>query len=301
MSVADRSQARRIIHRAAYLGLSTIALQSALPLFAQPNAISTTVATSYGNNSEHGAYANINGIKLYYETYGKGQPILLIHGNNGSIIDMTYQIDFFAERNQVIVVDSRGHGKSEMGSGRLTYEQMADDYDKLLHLLNVKSINLLGWSDGGIIGLLLAINHPDKVGKLAVMGVNVSPTGAYKWAQDWVASKSKLVNTAIDSGESSNNLFRYKQLLDLLGKQPNISPNDLHQISAPTLIMVGDRDIIRSEHTLEIFNNIKNAQLCIFPGATHGIPRQDPKTFNEVVLKFFTNSFKCPDSKDMFQ
>ncbi len=125
------------------------------------------LAVPYGDNAAAGAYASIHGIKLYYETYGTGQPMLQIHGNGLSISSMGHQIAFFSPHCKVIVADSRGHGKSEIGADRLTYEQMAEDLNALLEKLKTKPVNVLGWSDGGIIGLLLTIRHPDKVGKLA--------------------------------------------------------------------------------------------------------------------------------------
>ena len=110
--------------------------------------------------------------------------MLLIHGNGDDIAALGYQIKFFSEKYHVIAADSRGHGKSEMGPGRLAYEQMAEDANALLEKLGLKRVYVLGWSDGGIIGLLLAMNLPDKVAKLAIMGANVNPRGAYDWAYD---------------------------------------------------------------------------------------------------------------------
>ncbi len=103
--------------------------------------------TPYGNNKGAATTEEVNGIKLYVETYGKGQPMLQIHGNGESIASMGHQIRFFSDRYRVIAADSRGHGKSEMGSGRLTYEQMAEDLNALLEKRGLKSVYVLGWSD----------------------------------------------------------------------------------------------------------------------------------------------------------
>ncbi|WP_339863578.1 alpha/beta hydrolase [Paremcibacter congregatus] len=125
---------------------------------------------SYGQNAASGHYADINGIKFYYETYGDGAPLILIHGNGGSIASLAAQIAFFSRTYKVIVADSRGHGKSGLGDQPLTYRQMMEDWNVLLDLLNIQQAPIFGWSDGGILGLLLAINHPDKVAKLALWG-----------------------------------------------------------------------------------------------------------------------------------
>jgi pimeloyl-ACP methyl ester carboxylesterase len=255
--------------------------------------------TPYGNNRGASAIEEVNGIKLYVETYGKGQPMLQIHGNGESISSMGHQIRFFSDRYRVIAADSRGHGKSEMGSGRLTYEQMAEDLNALLERRGLKSVFVLGWSDGGILGLLLAIHHPDKVSRLAIMGANLNPAGAYDWANDLVAAKDTQIDQMIAKGDTSQPWARLEQYFDLLGKQPNISMAQLKTLTAPTLVMAGDRDVIRGEHTLEIFQGLPNAQLAIFPGATHMIPWQNPELFNQTVETFFAKPFTKPDTKDI--
>ena len=255
--------------------------------------------TPYGNNRSASAVEDVNGIKLYVETYGKGQPMLQIHGNGESIASMGHQIRYFSDRYRVIAADSRGHGKSEMGSGRLTYEQMADDLNALLEKRGLKSVYVLGWSDGGILGLLLAIRHPDKVSRLAIMGANLNPAGAYNWALDLVTAKDKQIDQMIAKGDTSQPWPRLKQYFDLLGKQPNIPVAQLKAITVPTLVMAGDRDVIADTHTLEIFHGLPNAQLAIFPGATHMIPWQNPELFNRTVETFFTKPFTKPDTRDI--
>jgi len=261
----------------------------------------------YGNDKSAGQYRELNGIKVYFEIHGKGRPMLQIHGNSTSIADLSAQIEFFSKEYQVIAADSRGHGKTGLGKEKLTYEQMAEDANALLESLNLKGVYVLGWSDGGIIGLLLAMHHPDKVDKLAIMGANLNPQGAYKWATDWVAAQEKQLDELIAKKDTSQPWKVYQQYLDLLGQQPNIPVESLKQISAPTLVMAADKDVIRDEHTLEIFHGLPKAELCIFPGATHMIPREDPRVFNETVDRFFKRPFippgktSRPDTKDLFE
>src|ERR1700710_473871 len=131
--------------------------------------------TRYGRNAAVGKYADIRGFKMYYETYGQGEPLLIIHGNGGSINNFLYQIPYFAKNYHVILADSRAQGKSVDHADSLSYEMMTDDLNALLDKLNLKSCYVIGWSDGGINGLLLAIRHPDKVKKLAVTGANLWP------------------------------------------------------------------------------------------------------------------------------
>src|SRR5579863_5507535 len=130
---------------------------------------------AYGDNPAAGHYVNTRGIRLYYETYGEGEPLLMLHINGGSIRNFSYQIPWFAARYHVIAVDTRAHGKSVDPGDSLTFEQMADDFNALLDSLHLDSCYVIGWSDGGISGLQLAIRHPEKVKKLVVSGPNIYP------------------------------------------------------------------------------------------------------------------------------
>ena len=256
---------------------------------------------SYGDNSKAGQFIKVNGIRLYYETYGSGPAMLLIHGNGGSIKVMCHQIEHFSKKYKVVVADSRGHGKSELGAGRLTYDQMAEDLNLFLDKLNLQSVYVLGWSDGGILGLLLAIRHPGKVSKLALMGASLRPDGAYNWALERAMQNIVHVESMISQGDQTMPWQAIKQRLLLMLEQPNISTSRLKAVQAPTLVMAGDRDIIIDSHTLEIFHALPKAKahLCIFPGATHMLPFENPSLFNQTVDAFFQNPFRCPDSKEV--
>lgn len=289
------------MHLRILLAIALLGLTGPSRLPAQPSPARQNSEIRYGRNAAAGASVLINGIQLYYETYGEGTPLLLIHGNGGSIHNLSAQIRYFAPYYRVIVADSRGHGKSGLGEGRLTYEQMAGDLEALLDKLGVEHTYVLGWSDGGIIGLLLAIRHPAKVQKLAIMGANLEPEGAYDWARAWATNQDQHAKEMIHQGSTSSDWKRERQHLDLLLNQPHIPLADLHRISAPTLVMAGDKDVIRTEHTVAMFEALPHAHLCIFPGATHLIPAQDPETFNATVERFFKQPYKRPDTRDIFQ
>jgi pimeloyl-ACP methyl ester carboxylesterase len=248
-------------------------------------------ATPYGNNPEAGALKKINGINLYYETYGSGKPLLFLHGNGGSIKSARNKIEYFKKHFKVIAIDSRGHGKSVDPSPHLTYVQMAKDVAVLLDSLHLDSVYVSGQSDGGILGLLLAINHPKKVSKVVTFGANVFPGKK--------AIPDILDKMIMDTLRLTKN-FQTRRLFELVGQQPNITEKDLQQISCPFLLISGDRDAIRLEHSLTMFYNIKKSNLFIMPGATHFGSVEKPELFNTVVMDFFNKPFEMPSTVEMF-
>ncbi|QXP72681.1 alpha/beta hydrolase [Tenacibaculum sp. HL-MS23] len=278
---------------------STLFLITIFVLIFQPK---TTTAqnnfkTPYGNNKEVGKYVKINGAKIYYEQYGKGEPLLIIHSCGTDIKAMEYQIDYFKDKYRVIAADSRGQGKSELKTKTLTYLKMAKDLEGLAKHLNLTSINILGWSDGGIIGLKMGIRNKVKINKIVTMGPNLrfDKTAVNDWAIQQVKDMHAETLKMIKKGDTSKNWKKELLLDELLLNQPDISHADLQKITAPVLITIGDRDIIKNQHAVEIFNNIKKSQLCIVPGANHGIPRNSAKNFNEIAEKFLTNDFDYSD------
>ena len=254
--------------------------------------------TPYGKNAAVGKFAEINGAKIYYEEYGKGEPLLLIHGNGGNIESMGNQIDYFKSKYRVIVADSRGQGKSELKTDSLTFVQITKDTEELVNRLKLDSINIIGWSDGGIVGLQMAISGKTKIKKIVAMGANLRPdtTAIYSWASKDLQVMRKMVISKIKEKDTSENWNLMKQISGLLADQPNIAVKDLSKIKAKVLVIAGDRDVIRNEHSVEIFENIPKAQLCIMPGETHFAPASSPEVFNALANKFLSEPFKRPDS-----
>ena len=237
--------------------------------------------TNYGNNAEAGKYFNNNGVKIYYEIYGEGTPLILLHGNGGSIKSRSPFIGEFSKKYKVIAIDSRCHGRSDCPVQYLTYDQMSEDVYGLLNELKIDSAFVWGHSDGAILGLLLAIHHPEKVKKLLATGANLRP--------DTSAIDPKLLPLLdIMGSRAKNDSVRSKQFL-LVVDQPHIPLTDLHKIKSSVLVMAGDRDAIRNKHTLEIFENIPNALLCILPGTTHFVYEDRKEWFTEILYDFFDN------------
>jgi pimeloyl-ACP methyl ester carboxylesterase len=253
----------------------------------------------YGHNKAVGKYYNIRGFKMYCEVYGQGQPLLIIHGNHGSINNFVYQIPYFSKKYKVIVADSRAQGNSADKGDSLTYEMMADDYAALLDAMKIDSAYVIGWSDGGINGLLLAIRHPEKVKKLASTGANLVPDTTAVPQEIWdfalptyTALKNKVNKNALEKNE-------YK-LYCLLAEQPHISLNQLQTIKCPTLVIGGDHDVIKEEHTMLIYKNIPKAYLWILPGSGHSTPVIYKDDFNKVVDRFFSSPYRTISGEQRF-
>lgn len=244
--------------------------------------------TPYGNNPAAGKYYDINGFKMYCEIYGAGEPVLMIHGNGGSIAAFAHNIPYFDRKYEVIATDSRAQGKSRDDGPLLTFEMMADDEAALLDTLHVKAAFVIGWSDGGIVALLLAMRHPDKVIKLAATGANVQPDAsafaAGLWNRDktnYEAGKRKVMKT-----EKERNDWK---LFMLDWEQPNIPFSALGSIRCPSLIICGDHDAISVEHTVKIFRAIPKAALWVVPFSGHATLIQHADDFNREVDQFFSN------------
>jgi pimeloyl-ACP methyl ester carboxylesterase len=256
-------------------------------------------AIPYGNNPSNGKYYDIRGFKMYCEIYGEGQPLLIIHGNGGSINNFVNQIPYFSKHYKVIIADSRAQGKSKDDGDSLTYEMMADDCAALLSALNVDSADVIGWSDGGINGLLLAIRHPEKVKKLAVTGANLVPDTTAVPQEIWDMVRPEYARLMGKSPLSAPEKSRLK-LYRLLCDQPHIPLSDLHQISCPVLVIGGDHDVIKPDHTLLIFQNIPKAYLWILPNSGHSTPVVYKDDFNRNVDNFFEKPYRKIDKTARF-
>jgi pimeloyl-ACP methyl ester carboxylesterase len=256
-------------------------------LSAQQSPFDTTI---YGRNDAAGHWLQTRGFKMYYEIYGQGEPLLIIHGNGGSINNFLYQIPYFSKEYKVILADSRAQGKSVDKSDSLSYEMITDDLNALLESLHLDSCYVIGWSDGGIEGLMLAIRHPDKVKKLAVTGANLTPdTSAvdpfvYNWAMNY--------NKQLAAAPTNDSVKTMRKLAHLLSYEPHITLEQLHTIKCPTLVIGGDHDVLLPKHTMLIADNIEKSYLWIIPNSGHSTPVFKKDQFNAVVYDFFKTPYR---------
>ena len=239
----------------------------------------------YGHNARAGHTVALNGIKLYYETYGQGEPLLLLHGNGQSIAAFSNQIPALARHYQVIAVDTRAQGQSTNGKQTLTYDLFADDMSALLTALHIPAAHVVGWSDGGNTGLSLALHHPQQVKKLVTMGANLwADTLAVTAATLKEVRKGKRLTTLLYP--LSKQMRQMRPLMVLLLDYPRMKATDLAGIAAPTLVLAGEKDVIQDAHSRLIASSLPHGQLRVFPGLTHYAPREDPAAFNAAVLGF---------------
>jgi pimeloyl-ACP methyl ester carboxylesterase len=238
------------------------------------------------------AYVDVNGVHTYYEEHGSGDPLLLLHGGLADADGFGQQTPAFAERYRVVIPERRGHGRTADVDGPITYDLMAEDTIALMDALSVGSAHLVGWSDGGNVGLLVAIKRPDLVRKLVTMGANFSADGLTPEA---VAAFTPDTPTSVvpvmrDMWKASAvHPERFDVVLEKMERCWNdyeIPSADLARIAVPVLVMVGDDDISRFEHTIDLFETIPDANLAVIPGASHLAPIEKAELVNRLILDF---------------
>lgn len=240
----------------------------------------------YGNNPRVGKYYRLRGIQMYCEVYGKGKPLLLIHGNGGDISAFSKTIPYFEKHYKVIAVDSRAHGKTMDNKDSLSFEMMADDFAALLDEMHIDSAYVIGWSDGGINALVMAMRHPKKVIRLASTGANLWPDSTALLPSLWKDMQKEYEEKKNKVFASAKEINDWKIfLLDWL--QPNIALTELQKIKCPSLIIAGDNDLIVTKHTVDIYEHIPHANLWIVPNSSHSTLIEHADEFNRTVDAFF--------------
>jgi pimeloyl-ACP methyl ester carboxylesterase len=244
-----------------------------------------------------GHYASLNGIRVYYETYGKGPTLVLLHGGAGSGAQFEHQIPYFAKHYRVVVPDARAQGRTTDGAGPLTYHAMAEDLRALLDHLHVKKADLLGWSDGGDVALDFAMHHGDRVDKIITFGANFRSDGLnapdVAWnrtatADDFGPDMRKFYDSV--APDTAHYEVAMNKVIALWREEPNWNEADLGRIQAKTLVVAGDHDVVRPDHTEALAKAIPHATLWIVPDASHSVLQEKPEVVNPRVLAFLLSS-----------
>ncbi|MFE8072586.1 alpha/beta hydrolase [Marinobacteraceae bacterium S3BR75-40.1] len=253
----------------------------------------------------HSDYASVNGIQMYYETHGRGTPVVLLHGGYASSDMWAIESWLLSYRYRVIEIDSRGHGRSTDSAAPITYEQMASDTLTLLDQLGINNAHFVGWSDGAVIASQIAAYHPERVNQLVMLGAAFK-ADAYNEAFTLLLNSDPLFNGFID--------LMFKSAYTALNPDPDhwpvfrdklhelwLSPcyfadapagyclEPLEQIAAPALVVVGENELINMSHTQAIVNSIPGAELRTVAYAGHFLPITRPFLTAGIILDFLNN------------
>jgi pimeloyl-ACP methyl ester carboxylesterase len=239
-------------------------------------------------------YAPLNGIRIWYASFGRGEPVFLLHGGLANSNYWGNQVPALARHYRVVVMDSRGHGRSSHDDRPYGYDLMASDVLGLMDFLKVPRAAIVGWSDGAIIGLDIGVHHPERLTKLFAFAANSDPSGVADIAH------SPVFNAYIARAEKEYEALsptprQYKPFLARISKmwetQPNFSAEQLHGITVPVWIVDADHDeAIKRENTEFMANTIPNAGLLIQPWVSHFSFLQDPPQFTNDVLHFLEHA-----------
>jgi pimeloyl-ACP methyl ester carboxylesterase len=243
--------------------------------------------------AEHSGYAPVNGIKIWYAEFGQGEPVILLHGGLANSNYWGDQVPVLAKHYRVIVMDSRGHGRSTRNEQPYGYDLMASDVIALMDYLKIEKAAIVGWSDGAILGLDIAINHPERLTKLFAFAANSDPSGVKDIAQSAVFN-AYIARAEKEYEKLSATPNEYKSFLDQISKmwatQPNWTADQLKSIKVPTWIVDADHDeAIKRENTLFMADNIPGAGLLLQAQVSHFSFLQDPQQFNADVLHFLAH------------
>ena len=243
-----------------------------------------------------GRVVEANGVRHHVEEAGSGDTVVLLHGGLGSSETFAAQVPALAERFRVVAFDRRGHGRTPDVEGPFGYDAMLDDTVALLSALRIGRARIVGFSDGAILGLLMAVRRPELVERLVAIGGNAWPDGMEPWFTTWLAraEAETYPQAYVDAyGRLSPDgpshwpvVFAKTKRMWL--EEPSISEAELAGIEAPTLVMAGDRDLVSPEHSVVLYRTLPNARLAIVPGATHDVHEERPEVVNRLLVDFLT-------------
>jgi pimeloyl-ACP methyl ester carboxylesterase len=233
----------------------------------------------------------VNGIKIHYAIYGQGSPVIFLHGGLANTDYWGNQVPAVAAHHTVILIDSRGHGRTTRDERPYGYDLMADDVVAALDALKIPNADVVGWSDGGILGIDLALRHKDRVGKVFAFAANTVTSGVVDGVEKNPTFAAYIERAGHEYVEHSATPKEYDAFVDQISKmwadQPNWTDDQLKAIDTPILVVDGDHDeAIKRAHTEYIAATIPHAGLLILPNVSHFAFLQDPDQFNFAILHF---------------
>lgn len=242
-------------------------------------------------------YADLSRLPLYYEEHGDptSPPVILLHGGMSGAQTWELQLKALGQNHRILAPEQQGHGHTQDLDAPFSYQAMADDTIEFLELIAGQPAHLVGHSDGGILALLIALQRPDLVRRAVLIGANFHRNGL----------RPSEINTGnLDNEDFAKALDRYAQFSpDGAGhwpiivhktqqmwiNEPSLSISDLATITPPTLVMVGDNDVITHDHTVQLYGALAESQLAIVPGTSHSLRKEKPALVNYLILEFLTD------------
>ncbi len=229
-------------------------------------------------------FVQADGVRLAYYEWGQGEPLVLLHGNGADSTCFRNQIPVFSRLYRVIAVDSRGHGRSELGDEGLNFAQMADDLYAVFQTLGLKKAHVLGFSDGGNLAICFALQYPQCVDKLILNGANIRMlTGIKPYIQLPVYPAVGLLHLLSPLDRS---IRRKYDVLSLMAHEYGVDWDDLRRIQVPTLVLVGEHDMVYDKHSWRMTLCLPHARMVRIAGGDHFIAEKMPNQFNLAVLRF---------------
>ncbi|MDD5114538.1 MAG: alpha/beta hydrolase [Methylobacter sp.] len=250
-------------------------------------------ACSASTKTEKGSI-EFRGAHIHYVAYGQGEPVLLLHGGLSNKLSWFAQIPWLvASGRRVVLIDTRGHGDSTLGDAELNYHVFADDTLQVLNRLGIQRADIIGWSDGGIIALILGREAPERVGRIVAISANFQPSALqFSAAEAHDQARSTFKNKIIAwlqnwwSGADKNDGFLVEKINALWQSAPQLEHSDLKAIVAPTLVVAGEYDVIDPDHTIELARNLTNGKLEIVMGAGHTAHITHATKVNPLIAAF---------------
>jgi pimeloyl-ACP methyl ester carboxylesterase len=285
-----RSSAAALRRFALLLGLALLTVASSAK--ADPTWLTLPPTPSLPKPEQSG-YAPVDGIKIWYASFGHGAPVILIHGGLANSDYWGNQVRALDSRYRVIVMDSRGHGRSTRDARPFGYDLMALDVLGLMDFLKLRKAAIVGWSDGAIIGLDIALHHPERLSQLFAFAANSDPSGVKDIGQSPVFT-AYIARAEQEYRKLSPTPTQYQSFLDQITKmwetQPNWTADDLHGVKVPVWIVDADHDeAIKRENTLFMADSIPGSGLLLLPQVSHFAFLQDPQEFNAEILHFLAH------------
>ena len=253
------------------------------------------MATSEAHATRDGEYIETGRVHTYYEVNGSGDPLILLHGGMCTAETFDGQTPALAEHYRVYVPERRAHGRTADVPGPITYEIMAQDTIAFIEAVGIERAHLVGWSDGALVGLLVALWRPELVGKLVLMAQSVNWEGmrpelasfAGHMTKEMVPPDLKQAYEALSPDGPDHLNAVLDKVLRLWNTDPAFSLSDLERVAAPALVLAADDDVTVSiEHAAAMQRALPDSQLAVVPGASHAVPMEKPRLVNRLVLDF---------------